>query len=107
MKRMVFCFFGVLVISGCATKQYPQAPAMTAAEADSFDCRDVGVELAKAQSIKREIDTTGQFDGQTVLGVLGDFGVGNGMAKSDAYKKVDARIQQLEAIKPLKCKNSM
>lgn len=107
MKKIAFCFIGILMLSGCATKQYPQAPAMTSAEADSFDCRDVGVELAKAQSIKHEIDATGQFDGRTVLGVLGDFGVGNGMAKSDAYKKVDARIQQLEAIKPLKCKDSM
>ncbi|WP_447863849.1 hypothetical protein [Kluyvera sichuanensis] len=104
MKKIVFLIPALLLVA-CATKQYPQAPAMTAAEADSFDCRDVGVELAKADSLKREIETTGQFDGRTVLGVLGDFGVGNGMAKSDAYKKVDARIQQLEAIKPLKCKN--
>jgi len=103
--KQVALIFTVLLLTGCATKQYPQAPSMTASEADSFDCRDVNVELAKAQSLKQEIDSTGRFDGRTVLGVLGDFGIGNGIAKDDAYKKVDARIQQLEAIKPLKCKN--
>jgi hypothetical protein len=103
MKKVVLTIT-VLCLAGCATKQYPQAPAMTADEANSFNCRDVTVELAKAQSLKLEIDSTGRFDGRTVLGVLGDFGIGNGMAKDDAYKKVDARIQQLEAIKPLKCK---
>ncbi|MGL5698830.1 MAG: hypothetical protein ACRCYL_06130 [Kluyvera sp.] len=103
MKRITFVF-SALLLAGCATKQYPQAPAMTVAEADSFECRDVKVELAKAQSVRKEIDSTGEFDGRTLLGVLGDFGIGNGMAKSDAYKKVDSRIQQLEAIKPLKCK---
>ncbi|HEE9628401.1 TPA: hypothetical protein R8E83_000587 [Escherichia coli] len=96
---------GVLLLSGCATKQYPQAAAVTAAEAQAFDCRDVDVELAKAQSVRNEIDSTGQFDGRTVLGALGDFGIGNGMAKSDAYKKVDARIQQLQALRPAKCQS--
>lgn len=106
MKRICFVL-PLLLLAGCATKQYPQAPAMTAAEADAFQCKDVDVELAKAQSIRKEIDSTGQFDGRTVLGALGDFGIGNGMAKSDAYKKVDSRIQQLEAIRPLKCKEQM
>ncbi|MGI3451949.1 hypothetical protein C3433_10745 [Citrobacter freundii] len=103
MKKIACCFIGVMAISGCATKQYPQAPALTTAEASAFDCRDIGVEQAKAQSLRKEIDSTGQFDGRTVLGALGDFGIGNGMAKAEAYKKVDARLQQLEALKLSKC----
>lgn len=93
----------VSLLAGCATKQYPQSPAMTVAEADAFQCKDVEVELVKAESIKREIESTGQFDGRTVLGFLGDFGIGNGLAKADASEKVNARIQQLQAIKPMKC----
>ncbi|ELP3923318.1 hypothetical protein QUQ16_004358 [Escherichia coli] len=102
MKKIGLVFIAVL-LAGCATKQYPQAPAVTAAESAAFECRDINVELVKAQSLRKEIDTTGQFDGRTVLGFLGDFGIGNGMAKEDAYKKVNARIEQLEALKASKC----
>ncbi|MBM3010020.1 hypothetical protein M3B74_02920 [Citrobacter freundii] len=102
MKKIALIFIAI-ICAGCATKQYPQAPSVTAAEAASFECKDVDTELAKARSLRSEIDSTGQFDGRTVLGVLGDFGIGNGMAKSDAYKKADARIQQLEALRPSKC----
>lgn len=104
-RLSIICLFSVFMISGCATKQYPQAAALTPEESSAFDCIATKQEIAKAQSVKREIDTTGQFDGRTVIGVLGDFGIGNGMAKEDAYKKVNARLQQLEILKIEKCKN--
>jgi len=54
-------------------------------------------------SVQNEINATGQFDGRTVLGFLGDFGIGNGMAKSEAQKKSTARLNQLESLKAVKC----
>ncbi|MGK3295947.1 hypothetical protein ACSLNR_29120, partial [Escherichia coli] len=40
---------------------------------------------------------------RTVLGFLGDFGIGNGMAKGEARKKAANRLNQLEALKAAKC----
>ncbi|PLP27300.1 hypothetical protein CWN01_09495 [Klebsiella pneumoniae] len=97
---------GMFVISGCATKQYPQAPSVTSEESAALDCAAIKQEIAKTHSIQNEIETTGQFDGRTVLGALGDFGIGNGMAKSEARKKAQARLQQLESLKTIKCSDS-
>jgi hypothetical protein len=59
----------------------------------------------ETQSVQQEIESTGEFDGRTVLGFLGDFGIGNGMAKGEARKKAQNRLNQLEALKAAKCKN--
>lgn len=94
-----------LALAGCATKQYPQAPMVTGEESTVMDCKAINIEIAKTNSIKQEIDRTGEFDARTVFGFLGDFGIGNGIAKSGAYEKVNARLQQLEALRAAKCAN--
>ncbi|HCB0613272.1 TPA: hypothetical protein ACTW3A_001452 [Klebsiella quasipneumoniae subsp. quasipneumoniae] len=106
MKKLLMVIAGMFVISGCATKQYPQAPSVTSEESAALDCAAIKQEIAKTHSIQNEIETTGQFDGRTVLGALGDFGIGNGMAKSEARKKAQARLQQLESLKTIKCSDS-
>lgn len=109
MKKLMMVIAGMFVISGCATKQYPQAPSVTSEESAALDCAAIKQEIAKTHSIQNEIETTGQFDGRTVLGALGalgDFGIGNGMAKSEARKKAQARLQQLESLKTVKCSDS-
>ncbi len=99
-----------LLTSGCTNQrgagQYPQAPSVTSEESAALDCAAIKQEIAKTHSIQNEIETTGQFDGRTVLGALGDFGIGNGMAKSEARKKAQARLQQLESLKTIKCSDS-
>lgn len=104
MKKLVVIALSTLIISGCATKQYPQAPAVTNEEATVFDCKALDQEIAKAHSMQDEIKRTGDFDGRTVLGFLGDFGIGNGMAKSEATKKAQDRLNQLESLRNAKCK---
>lgn len=106
MKKLMMVIAGMFVISGCATKQYPQAPSVTSEESAALDCAAIKQEIAKTHSIQNEIETTGQFDGRTVLGALGDFGIGNGLAKSEARKKAQARLQQLESLKTIKCSDS-
>lgn len=103
MKMVVLGVAAVFVLTGCATKQYPQAAAVGGEESSAFDCKMVKQEIAKTRSVQQEIESTGEFDGRTVLGVLGDFGIGNGMAKSEARKKAQARLNQLEALKATKC----
>lgn len=103
--KLLSCLAAVslLTLSGCATKQYPQAPQVTPEESSAFTCEDIEKEIVKTKSIQEEIERTGGFDGRTVLGVLGDFGIGNGMAKSNAREKVDTRMKQLESLRRTKC----
>ncbi|GAB2953910.1 hypothetical protein [Hafnia psychrotolerans] len=103
MRSILIITVSLFVLSGCATKQYPQAPAVTGEESSAFDCQAVKQEIAKTHSIQKEIEITGEFDGRTVLGALGDFGIGNGMAKSEATKKAQARLNQLQALDSTKC----
>lgn len=105
MKNISLLIILTLIISGCATKQYPQSPIVTSEETANMDCKAVQLEIARTHSIQSEIDSTGQFDGRTVLGFLGDFGIGNGMAKTEARKKAQARLNQLESLKSVKCTN--
>lgn len=104
-KKFLLLVAGGLLLSGCATKQYPQAPSVSPEEASAFDCKAIKQEIAKAHSTQAEIESTGEFDGRTVLGAIGDFGIGNGMAKGEARKKAKARLNQLEALKAVKCVN--
>lgn len=103
MEKVMVLALGVVALAGCATKQYPQAPAVTGEEAAAFDCKAVKQEIAKTRSIQNEIESTGEFDGRTVLGALGDFGIGNGMAKGEARKKAQSRLTQLQTLEVVKC----
>ena len=71
-------------------------------ESAALDCTAIKQELAKCHSTSDEIEKTGDFDGRTVLGFLGDFGIGNAMAKDTARQKNRGRINQLESIKVAK-----
>ena len=102
MKK-IFILSAALIMAGCATKQYPQAANVTGPESSAMDCKAVPLEIAKTRSVQQEIEATGEFDGRTVLGFLGDFGIGNGMAKGEARKKAANRLNQLEALKAAKC----
>ncbi|ENN8393848.1 hypothetical protein ACAX60_005071 [Serratia marcescens] len=103
MFKKILIISALITLSGCATKQYPVAPLLSLEEANSLDCKGVEQDLARVKSTQQEIDRTGEFDGRTVLGVLGDFGIGNGMAKSEARKKAQDRLNQLELLKVTKC----
>ncbi|MBF57755.1 MAG: hypothetical protein CME80_08560 [Halomonas sp.] len=103
MKRLIFIAAMTVAVSGCATKQYPQPAPVSSSEAAYMDCQSVNREIAEVRSQQAQIEETGSFDGRTVLGALGDFGIGNGMAKSDARKAANARLNQLETLKVSKC----
>lgn len=69
-----------------------------------MNCHDIKTEIAKTRSIEQEIEKTGEFDGKTILGFLGDFGIGNGIAKGDAREKVSARLGQLMRLQENNCR---
>lgn len=104
MKKIAVIIPFALLLSACATKQYPQAVSISVEESSLMDCRDIKKEIAITRSIEQDIEKTGEFDGKTVLGFLGDFGIGNGIAKGDAREKVSARLGQLMRLQENNCR---
>lgn len=92
-----------LMLSACATKQYPQAPAVTDEEAVSLNCTALQQEIAKTHGIQQEIKQTSSFDYRTVMGFMGDLGIGNGLARRTASEKAKSRLSELEALRDVKC----
>lgn len=92
-----------LLLSGCALKQYPSSPPVSQVQATTLDCSGVEAEITNQNRVQAQIDKTGEFDGLTVLGIVGDFGIGNGVAKGLAQKHADARMKQLKVLEQSKC----
>ena len=85
-----------LSLSACATKRYPIATQWSAAEAEAMDCNALRLELIRAKQVEKQIAETADFDWRSVAGFLGDYGIGNAMAKSDADRAIRARIAGIE-----------
>lgn len=92
-----------LLLSGCALKQYPDSPPVSAVQADQLDCQGVQQQLAEQQKVQQDIDKTGEFDALTVVGAAMDFGIGNGIAKHQAQKQATEREEQLQQLAAAKC----
>jgi len=103
MLKVVCLVATALLLSGCALKQYPSSPPVSQVQATTLDCSGVGAEIANQNRVQAQIDKTGEFDGLTVLGVIGDFGIGNGVAKGLAQKHADERMSQLKTLQQSKC----
>lgn len=88
----------VLAVSACATKRYGRLQPLTATERAEYTCRDVKIEISKLDAFEKQVADVGKFDGKTVLGVMGDLGIGNGMEKRAALKTVRERRGQLSAL---------
>lgn len=102
-KLRVLVVLVTLVLTGCATKHYPQAAAVTPQETATLNCNALDQELVKAHGVQSDIEQTGQFNALTVLGFVGDFGLGNGIAKYNATRKAENRVTALQSLKAAKC----
>jgi hypothetical protein len=83
-------------VSACATKRYPIATQWSPAEADAMNCDMLRLEMVRAKQIQTQIAETADFDWRSVAGFLGDYGIGNAMAKSDADRAIRSRIAGIE-----------
>ena len=99
MKKSNLILIGIftLLISACATKRYPIATEVSQVEVKLMTCDNIALELVRADQIEKQIEATGSFDIKTVAGFLGDWGIGNGMAKSEARKALITRRSSLRA----------
>lgn len=88
-----------ILLAGCATKRYGRLQPLTGAERVAYSCRDVDLEIAKVQAFQQQVVEGAQFNMASVLGILGDYGIGNNMERSAAEASAARRLGQLNDLK--------
>lgn len=108
MKKSVLCFaiVGVLSLGACATKQYPIATPVSSAELTTMTCRELELELIRGEQVQIQIEKTGELNWRSVAGFLGDYGIGNTLAKNEASKALFVRMSALRNARNAKGCNS-
>lgn len=96
--RKAATILGCLMLSACATKQYGRLAPVSAFEMTGYTCREIALELSKVDAFDQQVREQAGFDGRSALGVLGDFGIGNSMAKGGAEKSSIERRRQLQML---------
>jgi hypothetical protein len=89
----------LLLTSACATKRYGRLQPLTGAERVHYTCRDVDLEIAKVQAFQQQVVEGAQFNAASVLGILGDYGIGNSMERGAAEASAAKRLGQLTDLK--------
>lgn len=92
----------LFVFQGCATKTYGRVGTVTTFEKDTLTCREIDLEVAKAQGFIEHVNKESEFSGRDVLAILGDFGIGNTMERSAALESANNRIAQLRDLRTAK-----
>ena len=92
MKIALVAIAATCALSACATKRYPIATNIGASERSMMSCHDLELELVRAEEVRLQISSTAKTDWRSVAGFLGDYGIGNAMAKNDAEKAINARV---------------
>jgi hypothetical protein len=101
MRAIVFAALApaLLLSSACATKRYGRLQPLTGAERVAYTCRDVDIELAKVGAFQQQVAEGAQFNVASVLGILGDYGIGNSMERSAADASSAKRLKELNDLK--------
>lgn len=100
MKPMTMLAAGLAVgalMAGCATKRYPIATPLSEAEVRLMDCDDLELELIRSEQVRQQISDTAEMDWRSVAGFLGDYGIGNAMAKNEAETALNERIATIRS----------
>ena len=88
-----------LLLTGCATKRYGRLQPLTGAERVAYTCRDIDLEIAKVGAFQQQVIEGAQFNVASVLGILGDYGIGNSMERGSAEASAARRLGQLTDLK--------
>jgi hypothetical protein len=88
-----------VTLSGCATKRYGRLQPLTGAERVAYTCRDVDIEIAKVGAFQQQVVEGAQFNMASVLGILGDYGIGNSMERGAAEASAARRMKELNDLK--------
>jgi hypothetical protein len=98
----------MLVTTACATKRYGRLQPLTGAERVAYNCRDIDLEIAKVGAFQQQVVEGAQFNMASVLGILGDYGIGNSMERGAAEASAARRMKELTDLKAEKgCSGSV
>jgi hypothetical protein len=89
----------LLLTSACATKRYGRLQPLTGAERVGYTCKDIDIEIAKVQAFQAQVAEGARFNMASVLGILGDYGIGNSMERHEADASAARRLVQLSDLK--------
>lgn len=98
-RIVVAAAIAAVAISGCATKRYGRLQPLTGMERVAYNCRDVDLEIAKVGAFQAQVAEGAQFNMASVLGILGDYGIGNSMERSAAEASAARRLKELNDLK--------
>lgn len=101
MKNIALAALGALALicSGCATKRYGRLTSLSTAEMGGYDCRDIDIEISKAEKFIEEVRASDKIDALSIAGFLGDFGIGNAMERDEALTSATKRLAELRALR--------
>lgn len=107
MMKVMLAVACVAVVAGCATKRYPIATELSSTEIELMNCRELTIELARTDEVQKTIVETAELDWRSAAGFLGDWGIGNAMAKSEAESALVKRRSSITTAQARKgCLNS-
>jgi hypothetical protein len=100
MKNTIILLAALAIgVSACATKRHGRAISLTPTEAKYLDCKQIEIELEKNNAFLQDVSReSSAIDGRALLGILGDFGIGNAMETSDAAQSGANREAQLRSL---------
>ncbi len=93
---------GILLLQGCATKNYGRQGILSSYEKENMTCREVDLELAKMRGFIKYVNKESEFSGKDVLAIFGDLGIGNYMERNDAIESATNRMAALNKLKDRK-----
>jgi hypothetical protein len=95
MRIAIMCAIAALALSACATKRYPIATPLSSTEAALMNCRELAIEEERIETTRTQIADTAEVDWRSVAGFLGDYGIGNAMARSEADAALQRRAETI------------
>lgn len=95
MRLVMLCAVAALALSACATKRYPIATPLSPSEAGLMNCRELAIESERVETTRTQITNTAEVDWRSVAGFLGDYGIGNAMARSEAEAALQRRSETI------------
>ena len=103
MLRNTLIILTLTMVTACATKRFGRMEQVTATERAEFTCKDVRLEIARAEEFLSNIrKERSKISGVHVLGALGDFGIGNVMEGNTAEESGEKRLKGLQTLKTQK-----
>lgn len=88
-----------LVTTGCATKRYGRVQPLSGVEKVAYTCRDIEIEVAKVEAFQQQVAEGAKFNVASVLGFLGDYGIGNSMERGGADRSALRRLNELKSLR--------